>query len=390
MPKISEKLSNTLISSSTLTKFPAVFYLAVIYFISRIPFINLGFSAFTSPTDQDVLAVVNSAYLLRYFDVYTVSRFPGYPVYEIINSLFISGGWIATNTATMIVSFICVLLFAKILNFFKIENKAILVLTFVFIPVIWINSTVTIDYMWGLMFTLLAFHLLFKEKYNYSAIAISLAIGTRLTLSFMLIPLFYWILYRKTDTKTIYAYSVITIISSILLYSPVLYKYGFEFLNYYPREIAFNEVLYGITTQLINIPTIILLSIALITAIKIPKGDKAYNLSLLIIFIYTLLYLYHPSKPAYLIPLVPWGLIILSKSFSRFIVVIICVMLMLNGIIYVDFQTVDTNDSLISISGGSILKNYEERKATVLQSKEYLDSLKILFEMDNSSQVESH
>ena len=362
-----------------LTKFPAIVYLAIIFLISRITFINLGFSAFTHPTDQDVLAVVNSAYLLRYLDVYTVSRFPGYPVYEIINSLFIGGGWIATNTATMIVSFICVVLFAKILDFFKIQYKAILVLTFAFIPVIWINSTVTMDYMWGLMFTLLAFHLLFREKYNYSAIAISLAIGTRLTLLFMVIPLFYWMLYRKTDTKTRYTYSVITIIGSIVAYSPVLYKYGFGFLEYYPREIAFNEVLYGITTQLINIPTLIILFIAFISVRNIPKRDSAYNLSLLIVFIYTLLYIYHPSKPAYLIPVIPWGLIILSKLFSRYIVVILCVMLILNGIVSVDIQTVDAADSFIRIGEGSVLKNYEERNYSVVQSKDYMDSLRVLF-----------
>ncbi|MFU8767692.1 MAG: hypothetical protein ACNA7I_08550 [Candidatus Methanoperedens sp.] len=362
------------------TKFPAIFYLAVIFLISRIPFINLGFSAFTNPTDQDVLAVVNSAYLLRYFDVYTVSRFPGYPVYEIINSLFIGGGWIATNTATMAVSFICILLFAKILTYFKIQNKAIPVLTFAFIPVIWINSTVTIDYMWGLMFILLAFHLLFKEKYNYSAIAISLAIGTRLTSVFMLIPLFYWMLYTKTDIKTIYTYLVITIVGSILSYSPVLYKYGFGLLNYYPREIPFNEVLYGITTQLISIPTLIVLIIAFISVRNIPKGDSTYNLGLLIVFIYSLLYIYHPSKPAYLIPVIPWGLILLNKLFSKYVVGILCVMLILNGIVSVDIQKGDTTDSFIKISDGSVLKNYEERKSTEFKSKEYMDSLKFLFE----------
>ena len=380
MVTLSRNFLKKIRSDCDLTKFPAIVYLALIFLISRIPFINLGFSAFTNPTDQDVLAVVNSAYLLRYLDIYTVSRFPGYPVYEIINSLFIGGGWIATNTATMIVSFICVILFAKILGFFKIQNKAILVFTFAFIPIIWINSAVTIDYMWGLMFTLLAFYMLFREKYNYSAIAISLAIGTRLTLLFMVIPLFYWILYRKTDTKTIYTYSVITIISSILLYSPVLYKYGFGFLKYYPREIAFNEVLYGIITQLINIPTLIVLFIAFISVRNLPKGDSAYNLSVLIVFIYSILYIYHPAKPAYLIPLIPWGLVILSKLFSRYIVILLCVMLMLNGIVTVDIQKGDATDSFIRISDGSVLKNYEERKSTVVQSKDYMDSLKVLFE----------
>lgn len=55
-------------------------------------------------------------------------------------------------------------------------------------------------------------------------------------------------------------------------------------------------------------------------------------------------------------------------------------MLILNGIVSVDIQKGDTTDSFIKISDGSVLKNYEERKSTVFKSKEYMDSLKFLFE----------
>lgn len=160
-----------------LTKFPAVAYLALIFFVSRVPFINLGFSAFTSPTDHDVLAVVNSAYLLRNHDTYAVSRFPGSPFYEAVNSLLINGGWIATNTATVTVSFISIILFGKILNLLEVKNRVLVLITFTFIPVIWINSTITMDYMWSLMFILLAFYFMFKEKYYSTGIALSFATG---------------------------------------------------------------------------------------------------------------------------------------------------------------------------------------------------------------------
>src|SRR5574341_176523 len=170
-----------------LTKFPAVSYLALVFLISRIPFINLGFSAFVNPTDQDVLAVVNSAYLLRYYHVYTVSRFPGSPFYEIINSLLIGGGWIATNAATVMVSFIAVILFGKILNLLSISSRSLLLVTFAFTPVIWINSTITMDYMWSLAFSLLAFYLMLRRKYTYAGVAIAFAIGSRLTSAVLLI-----------------------------------------------------------------------------------------------------------------------------------------------------------------------------------------------------------
>src|SRR3990172_4133273 len=125
-----------------LTKFPGIVYLAIFFFVSRIPFIDLGYSTFSNPkTDLDSLAIVNSAYLLRYAHVYVASRFPGSPLYEIINSFLIGGGWLATNTATMIISFLAAIIFGKILNILHIQNKAVIILTFAFMPVIWINST---------------------------------------------------------------------------------------------------------------------------------------------------------------------------------------------------------------------------------------------------------
>lgn len=355
-----------------LTKFPAVVYLALLFFISRVPFINLGFSAFTGPTDQDVFAVVNSAYLLRYEHVYAVSRFPGSPFYEIINSLLIGGGWMATNAATVIVSLICLILFGKILNILEIKNKALLLVTFTFIPVIWINSTITMDYMWSLMFLLLAFFFVFKEKYVYSGIALSFAIGSRITSGAMVVPLLYWMLYKKCDNKTIYMFLETIILASIVIFSPVLYTYDFEFLKYYPREILFSEVSNGITTQVFSIPAMIVFIIGLIIARNIPKNDLSYNLSLFTLIIYVLLFIYHPSKPAYLIPAVPWGLITLSKSFHRAIVIILCVLIILNGIVSMEIQN---NGEMIKIENGSVLKNYEERKPSILQSGNYLESL---------------
>jgi hypothetical protein len=278
----------------------------------------------------------------------------------------------ATNAATAIVSFLCVILFGKILNNLEIKNKALLLVTFAFIPVIWINSTITMDYMWSMMFLLLAFYLMFREKYNYSGIALSIAIGSRITSSVMVLPILFWMLHNKSDMKTTCAFLGTTIISSFVIFSPVLHTYGFDFLRYYPREILPSEVLYGITTQIFSIPAMLILFIALITAIDIPKNDNSYKLSLLVIFIYALLFIYHPSKPAYLIPAIPWGFIILSRSFPRIIVIILCILIISNGMVSVDLQN---NDEELKLNHGSVLKNFEERKASIMQSKEYMESL---------------
>ncbi|VVB93621.1 Uncharacterised protein [uncultured archaeon] len=367
-----------------LTRFPHIIYLLVIFVASRLPFLDLGFSAFTSPTDSDVLAVVNSAYLLRYYHIYAVSRFPGSPFFELYNSLLIGGGWLATNTATMIFSFFAVILFGKILNILDIKNKSILLITFAFIPVIWINSTITMDYMWGLGFLLLAFYLAFAGKYNYSGIALSFAIACRLTSVVMIVPLLYWMLQKKAGMNRLYSFLGTTFFSSIILFSPVLYKYGLGFLKYYPREITFTEVYYGFATQILNIPAMIIILISFLVARNTPKKDPAFNLSLFVVLIYALIFIYHPSKPAYLIPAIPWGLVLLNKTFPRMIVIFVCVLVVLNGIMYFDFQG---SGEKIKLDSGSVLKNYEERKMNgINQSQEYLDSLDTFLKEERSLQ----
>ncbi|HEY9245424.1 MAG TPA: hypothetical protein VIO11_01110 [Candidatus Methanoperedens sp.] len=353
-------------------RFPYILFLLIVFIFSRIPFLDLGFSSFESPTDQDVLAMVNSAYLLHYSHIYAVSRFPGSPVYEIINSFLIEGGWLATNSATMIISLMTVILFGKILKIFDIKNRTLLLVTFMFIPVIWINSTITMDYMWGLAFILLAFYLTFRGKYNYSGIALAFAAGIRITSLVMLIPLVYWMLQKKTGSKRICSFLLTSILFSIIYFSPVLYTYGLEFLKYYPRIITFNEVYYGFTTQLLSIPALSLLLISLVIARDIPQKDPVFNVSLIVLFIYALLFILHPSKPAYLIPAVPFGMIALSKSFPRLTVIMVCVLVILNGIISIGIQN---NEEKFNIGYGSVIKNFEERKKSVPQSTQYLESL---------------
>lgn len=374
-----------------LTEFPVVVYLALIFFISRIPFIALGFSAFTNPTDQDVLAVVNSAYLLRYDHVYTVSRFPGYPLYEFVNALFISGGWIATNTATMVVSFICIIIFAKILNFFKIKNKALLVFTFAFIPIIWLNSVITMDYMWSLMFILMGVYLAFSGKYPMAGVAIGLSIGSRFTSAFMIIPIVLWALSNKVNGKKILLFISTAASAAFVLFLPVIYNYKLEFLGgsgflyttpvrksfsmaVSTMSMAFNSMV----MELFGIAALTMLIIFVIMNFKNkPAKERMHllNFCWLTMFIYFLLYFIFPYKVAYLIPVIPCGLIVLNEHLDKKFTIIVCILLLLNNVVSVEVINEGAIPS-VGLGDGVIIKNYEDRMSMgVEQSKEYLESL---------------
>lgn len=375
-----------------LTKFPAVVYLALLFFISRVPFIALGFSAFTSSTDQDVLAVVNSAYLLRYEHIYTVSRFPGYPFFEIFNSLLIGGGWVFTNIATAMMSFISVILFGKILNIFEIKNRALLLLTFAFIPVIWINSTITMDYMWALMFILLGSYLVFSGRYSMAGVAIGFAIGTRFTSAFMFIPLILWALSEKVSKRKILTFGSTALSTALILFLPVIYKYGVEFLQgsgflyttpvrksisvaASSTAIALNNMI----MELFGIAALVMLIFFVALTLKRKQFHDSENRHLLkfcwlTLLIFILLYFIFPYKVAYLIPIVPWGLIILNEKLNKTFTIIICILLLLNSVVAVEF--ISDASSSVRVDSGIVIKNYEDRiSSSIEQSKEYMESL---------------
>lgn len=374
---------------SDLTKFPAVVYLALVFLISRAPFIDLGFSAFTSPTDQDVLAVVNSAYLLRYFHVYTVSRFPGYPFFEIINSLLIGGGWLFTNLATVMFSFTSLILFGKILNVFGVKNKALLLLTFAFIPVVWINSTITMDYMWGLAFILLSCFLVFTGKYSSGGIAIGFAIATRFTSAFMVIPLLYWMLIKKVDAIKVKRFLITGILTSTTMFLPVLYKYNLGFLQgsgflYTTPVRSFDSMLnslflsaMNLVTELTGLPAFILIIFAMLflkKSVHVAQHEHIMNFCWIVVMLYGIIYFIFPYKVAYLIPVIPWGLIILNQKLHKSHLVAICILLILNNIISINFETEEPHK--INSDSGVILKNYYERAHSGIdKSEDYMESL---------------
>jgi len=383
-----------------LTSFPAVVYLALLFFVSRAPFVALGFSAFTSPTDQDVLAVVNSAYLLRYEHVYTVSRFPGYPFFEIVNSLLIGGGWVFTNLATVVVSFISVLLFGKILDIYEIKNKALLLITFAFIPVIWVSSAITMDYMWALMFILLSCFLVFAGRYGLAGISLGFAIGTRFTSGFMIIPIVFWFLSKKVNCRKSLIFISTALGTAFLLFLPVLYKYKLEFLQgsgfFYTMPVrkslgiavgSVASALNSMAVELFGVAVLALLIFFIILTFKnkaFYDSERRHLLSFcwLTLLIFILLYFIFPYKVAYLIPIVPWGLIALNERLERKFTVIICILLLLNSAVSVKIVS-DEVTPAIKLDSGVVLKNYEDRKSLgVERSKEYMESLSDLSKYD--------
>ena len=223
------------------TKSPHIFFLILLFILSRIPLLNLGFGV-----DPDSWRIANSAFDLRCLHIYNTSRFPGYPLPEYINSFIIDHGWVATNSVTMILSLLSVIFFARILKDLDVKNKGLLVLTYAFLPILWINSTNTMEYMWASTFIIVAWFFILKNRYTFAGLIMGLAIGSRITSAILIFPFFYLIWIKNRRCRDCFYFIFPTITVSSLLFLPLFIQHGLKFLTYYPGNVNLIDIGYSI------------------------------------------------------------------------------------------------------------------------------------------------
>lgn len=330
--------------------------LILIFILSRIPFINLGFG-----TDPDAWRIAISSFNLNYFHIYTTSRFPGYPVPEFFNSLVINHGWIATNSLTMIISLISVLIFAMILRELEIKNKGLLVITYAFLPIIWINSTNTMDYMWAMAFIMLTWLFIIKKQFTLAGLMMGLAVESRMTSIFLILPFIYLILREnhKKNIQIIY-FLVSMIISTAILLLPLFFQYGTQFLTYYPTLTSGGKILedlnqFGLFALFFGF---IMFSISIKKLIRdIKKNDEILIFLIFAVSLISIIYMGAPYQIEYLIPAIPFTLVLLNKISNRKLFTIFCALLLLNS--FISFEI--TPNTAPTIEKGALIKDSEIR-----------------------------
>lgn len=364
------------------TKSPCIFILVSLFILSRIPLLNLGFGA-----DADAWRIANSAFDLKHHQIYHTSRFPGYPFPEYFNSLIIDYGWLATNSMTMILSLISVIFFAKILKDFNVKNKGLLVLTYAFLPILWINSANTMDYMWALTFIILVWFFVLKNRYVFAGLAMGLAIGSRITSVILIVPFIYLIwMAEKRKFKDIICFILVTIIISSILFLPLFLQHGLKFLTFYSGKVNLIERGYRIAEYFGVFPTffgVALFMLSLKVLFKgIMKKDKDIIFLLSVILLIGIWFINAPYDVEYLIPAVPFSVLLMNKIISRKLVVILCILLLLNS--FVSFFIVERDDDgkliLHTLHDGIIKKNIEWRTKQI-------DSIERLMNIDINHSV---
>ena len=197
----------------------AVLLLAVV--VSRIPFLLTCYS-----TDPDGWRVAHAGRIFWETGVYSVSRFPGYPVYEIVGGLAaLAGGAFLSNATTLAVSLVLIIIWYGFVEEHT-SSPRLLTLLLAFTPLFWIQSAATMDYVWSLLFILLAFSAAQQQRAVLAGLWLGIAIGCRPPNGVAVVPVFMLLSLQSPSKRTLAVFALALCGSALIAFSPVLVTYG--------------------------------------------------------------------------------------------------------------------------------------------------------------------
>ncbi|MBK7571350.1 MAG: hypothetical protein IPI10_06910 [Bacteroidetes bacterium] len=284
-----------------------------------------------------------------FYGEYVPSRLPGYPVHEFLCTLASPFGYIGMNLISAIFTTIAVTTFALILRSLRFKSIFLAATTFSFVPVIFIHSTTTIDYNIALAFIMLAMFFMIRDKLFVAGCFVALAIGTRLTSGAMLLPLSIMLLRNdgfNGNIKRIAKMVIPAVIGGVLFYIPLMSKYGLGFFTYYDVPYpAIPKVLYKLSIEVwgtIGILGIFISTILFFLPHNFSKNkflfprsiNEKYVIAWLVaVDIYIIAFLKLPMESGYLIPIVPFIIMIYGKYLYNRAFVFFCSMLIVSSLI---------------------------------------------------------
>ncbi len=318
----------------------AFFALALVYVASRIPWLDLGYG-----TDPDAWRVALTAKYLWAEGDYLPSRLPGYPLHEFVTAAMIQGGWVWTNLSTVFISLAGVYVFARLARELDLANRGALTVAFAFAPLLWINSVMTMDYMWALTFMLAAYLALLRRAPTLAGLSLGIAAGFRLQSLVMLLP-FWLLLWRTGRREDLRPMTVTAAATALVAYTPVLMVYGIRLFNFYDQDVPLSVV----TRQLGKEGLGVIGALAILGALalslsrlrRLPddlRRDPHVLTWAAVIVVFFVSYARLPHEIAYLIPVFPFAFFLMSRYLSRGVLVAALSVVILAG--FVDITSPD-------------------------------------------------
>jgi len=307
----------------------------IIYWLTRIPFLNMGYGL-----DSDAWRIVRAAQHWNATGKYEMSRYPGVVFMEfVVKNLLKIDGCILTNFFVSLLGFlICLIVWDLIRRKIGDFEAFIGAITVVLWGPFWISSVETMDIIPALFFGILSLWLL-ERGYSWvlAAISVGIGIGFRIT-TVLFVPVLMIMVYSKEKKGKVgksLGFAAISLLPGALVFGYIFSRYGFGV----PAEnVSILKTLYyiyefwGIWSSLIII----------IMVIKFGKFLKEtavkYGVYLSIVIIIILFFIKFPYDVNYLVPIAPLFVIFASGWLGkhRGAYILLCASIVLNSFIMLE------------------------------------------------------
>ena len=204
--------------------------LSGIYLISRFPKLFNGYGV-----EEDSWSLVLTAFRMREDQTFYFSRMPGHPFHELFLAFSPVTSPFVFNGFTALFGLAAVLLLFFILRNYGFRYSFAGALLMAFVPVFYIASTYTIDYVWALAFVLGAWLSLKKEKFLLAGLLLGLAVSCRIFAGVMAIPfiIMLWDGNLKSWVTKCFKIGMVSLVTTVIMFYPVWHTYGWEFFGTY-------------------------------------------------------------------------------------------------------------------------------------------------------------
>lgn len=301
--------------------------IAAVALIFRAPFLTHGYG-----TDPDAWRVSEAARQMASTHVYTPSRLPGNPVQEIVSALIRGGGPLALNGATAVMSAVAAGFFTLSLGRLGRREAVVAGLALAFTPVVYVNSVSSMDYLWALGFIMASLYALLCRRVVLSGVLLGLAVGCRPTSCLFVLPLCLFLRLEEGESRAAWRLPALKLCAAsgatgLACFVPVLYRFGRKALIYEPNHPGVMAALKAATLDTWGLIGLLALGAAVVAvAIDHLRRRTAPSLRplapwLLAIGIYLSLFALLPNEAGYLIPIVPFVILVLGAllPYRRFV-----------------------------------------------------------------------
>jgi hypothetical protein len=328
--------------------------------LSRVPFVSPG-----PGIDPDAWRIVHASRFFLETGTYTVSRLPGYPVVELGMATVGRADFPLYNLLTAVVTSLGAVALFVLLYDGRIVPAAIGAVAFTFVPVVYITSVTSMDYLWAASFAIGAWYFAATGRPLLAGLCLGLATGCRITSAAMLVPAGV-LLWSASEQRHARIKGVLTLVcawalSTLLCFMPVLVTYRLDFLTFYEPVVRPDPSATAAlaTVGVWGVAGVLALVLA-VGAMLWPRRDRERprfaspltRAALLGVAIYLLVFLRLPLNAAYLIPVAVLVIIVVHQEVGAWAVAVFAALVVVSSFVGI------TGSRLVA---GPILQNHAER-----------------------------